>query len=352
MKRTRAFTLIELLVVIAIIAVLIALLLPAVQQAREAARRSQCKNNLKQIGLALHNYHDTHKVFPNGNITHLSVDKNGCYRGAGSSSPKSGGAPWPVLILPFIEQTAVYNSLVMTAPFPTTYDSTTAPQNFDKDNRSGPLWTNIPAFQCPTFIPGVPNWVPPGWAASDAIPGVPVNNYYGCTGGTIPPYTFSTANNGSNSFVCNIGASNIVVKGGIWKNGLFSINETRSLRDATDGASNTILVGETMYNGLELIRGWGSAYRNDHASNNVPGSLAGVRFGINAGPEVSQLVIALSNGLHNTLAQTSYSSYHVGGGHLLMADGSVHFFSENMNVNVIRGLGAMDDGLPAGGFSP
>lgn len=85
--RNRGFTLIELLVVIAIIAVLIALLLPAVQQAREAARRSQCKNNLKQVGLALHNYHDTHRLFPPG-----QMDGMGCYiRFSGCIVPATGG---------------------------------------------------------------------------------------------------------------------------------------------------------------------------------------------------------------------------------------------------------------------
>ena len=94
--RRRGFTLIELLVSIAIIAVLIALLLPAVQQAREAARRTQCKNNLKQIGLAMHNYHDTHNGFPNGNI---------------ASSARGWGMSWYMRILPYVDQAPVYNKL-------------------------------------------------------------------------------------------------------------------------------------------------------------------------------------------------------------------------------------------------
>jgi len=97
-SRRRAFTLIELLVVIAIIAVLIALLLPAVQQAREAARRSQCKNNLKQLGLALHNYHDVHLTFPLGGHTH--------YFWPG----------WRVAILPYIDQAPLFNQLTLSQP--------------------------------------------------------------------------------------------------------------------------------------------------------------------------------------------------------------------------------------------
>ena len=97
--KTRAFTLIELLVVIAIIAVLIALLLPAVQQAREAARRTQCRNNLHQLGLAMHNYHDTHNTFPFGFIP------------MASPPPLGSGTTWGAMLLPFLDETAIYNSL-------------------------------------------------------------------------------------------------------------------------------------------------------------------------------------------------------------------------------------------------
>jgi prepilin-type N-terminal cleavage/methylation domain-containing protein len=96
MMKRRGFTLIELLVVIAIIAILIALLLPAVQQAREAARRTQCRNNLKQLGLALHNYHDNYQMFPPGNV---------------SSSVGGWGASWYMRILPFVDQAPLYNRL-------------------------------------------------------------------------------------------------------------------------------------------------------------------------------------------------------------------------------------------------
>lgn len=99
----RGFTLIELLVVIAIIAVLVALLLPAVQQAREAARRSSCKNNMKQLGLALHNYHDTHFSFPPG---YLDQDS---YGGFGFVDINQGHWAWSASLLPFLDQAPLYN---------------------------------------------------------------------------------------------------------------------------------------------------------------------------------------------------------------------------------------------------
>ena len=100
------FTLIELLVVIAIIAILIALLLPAVQQAREAARRTQCKNNLKQLGIALHNYHDTHSCLPP-----LKTWANGIDCPGGTGWDNTGGFSWRVMILPFVEQSTMYNQI-------------------------------------------------------------------------------------------------------------------------------------------------------------------------------------------------------------------------------------------------
>ena len=120
-----AFTLIELLVVIAIIAILIALLLPAVQEAREAARRSQCPNNLKQIGLALHNYHDTHKCFPPGNVTPVTVSLAGCFSRDSDNSPHPG-PPWSAAILPYLEQTAIANMMDMDGTFPSGYGDTGA----------------------------------------------------------------------------------------------------------------------------------------------------------------------------------------------------------------------------------
>jgi len=105
--KRRAFTLIELLVVIAIIAVLIALLLPAVQQAREAARRAQCKNNLKQLGIALHNYHDVHSVFP----PYVTYDQGKDCPGGPDGWTNTGGYSWRVMLLPFIDQAAAFNQI-------------------------------------------------------------------------------------------------------------------------------------------------------------------------------------------------------------------------------------------------
>jgi prepilin-type N-terminal cleavage/methylation domain-containing protein len=132
----RGFTLIELLVVIAIIAILIALLLPAVQQAREAARRSQCKNNLKQIGLALHNYHDTYNQFPTGSVYTTDAPSQG--DGAHSNFRNANyGSTWLTAILPMFDQAPLYNRYNFSVP---------------SQNNASVTSVEMPALKCPSAL--------------------------------------------------------------------------------------------------------------------------------------------------------------------------------------------------------
>ena len=194
----RGFTLIELLVVIAIIAILIALLLPAVQQAREAARRSQCQNNLKQIGLGLHNYHDTHKVFPPGVITDT-------------------GWAWGTMILPFVDQANLYNTMAPGGIM----DLSNATQLANAQ-------TVLNVYLCPSDPWGSPqkntNYAititPPGGSA--ATYNIGMSNYTGASGTSL----------GNCEAVSSMGT------------GILTINSNIKVRDVTDGASNTMLVGE------------------------------------------------------------------------------------------------------------
>ncbi len=184
--RRRGFTLIELLVVIAIIAILIALLLPAVQQAREAARRSTCKNNLKQIGLALHNYNDTHKVLPPGwvSLTNVSGDR------------RHG---WSAFILPFLDQVNLYNDI-----------------NFEGQPTTGASSISgnvIPAYLCP----------------SDPTPG----------------RNSSLGNNGKLNYPACIGDNSHADAQNGPTDGCFYRNSDVRFRDVTDGLSNTLFVGES-----------------------------------------------------------------------------------------------------------
>jgi len=219
-RTRRGFTLIELLVVIAIIAVLVALLLPAVQQAREAARRSTCKNKLKQIGLALHNYHDTHRSFPSGGFGQFSVS-------------------WWVQILPQLEQSTVWKKMVWTT---------------NAGYSGGPNASLLSGWK-PVRL-----WCPssdlPKFAVRDGV--FASSSYIGIAGATASA-TSATDPTGANRCVAHS-------QGYSCSNGVLIANRSVKMRDITDGTSNTIVVGEQSQFGVNSsgkvdIRGsgeWGT----------------------------------------------------------------------------------------------
>jgi prepilin-type N-terminal cleavage/methylation domain-containing protein/prepilin-type processing-associated H-X9-DG protein len=214
--RGRGFTLIELLVVIAIIAVLIALLLPAVQAAREAARRAQCTNNLKQIGLALHNYHSSNNVFPPGTAATYNTFNPGCASWSGWSAQ--------ALLLSYLEQTPMYNA----ANF--SIDPINNPQQYNQTV----IFTKINAFLCPSDS----NAGTTVGASGNALN----NNYYASVGTTDTSYnltdTFSGQFLGPNNNAppgCN---------GGMGSTGLFFFATSYGIQSVTDGTSNTVAFAE------------------------------------------------------------------------------------------------------------
>jgi type II secretory pathway pseudopilin PulG len=337
--------------VIAIIAVLIALLLPAVQQAREAARRTQCRNNIKQIGLALHNYHDSHLVFPPGNIPAgqgrvLNPDANGCY--GGISGQRVSGAPWTAFILPYIDQGAVYNQLDFNLAFPSgmrDYLAVPLPNNELANNAP------ISVFKCPSFVPGpVPYVQSTAVASPNPYPEAvnTYNNYWGCMGGGLP-----STDGLPTAQACYSG---FVIPGGRqaqFKNGLLGVNTRRGIRDCTDGTSNVIIVGEQIYNALEFAYGWASSYNIRGAANYQARNVTGTCMPINGGKAyyiANASAPATNQQIHNAMMTMFFGSTHTGGAHFLLTDGSVHFISENINLELYRSLGIMNDGLPLGGL--
>lgn len=291
------FTLIELLVVIAIIAVLIALLLPAVQQAREASRRTQCRNNLKQIGIALHNYHEQYNTLPPACV----------YSGQDTvpvhSSANQAAYGWGAFILPSLDQSVLFNQL-----------NVNGLELHDLLQQSGlrPLiQTRLAEFRC----------------ASDTAPDL--NNQR----------NFSNAIYGNTS----AGTSNyIVVEGTVWKNSQNWLNGRQDpfgsiwpssrvrLSDIVDGTSNTLLVGER--NWVDLAGVW-IGTRNYNGTGDV-----GLRQ--IAGTTVSKINEPGAAGTGG------FSSRHVGGAHFLFADGRVQFLSENINYDQTGAtLGTGDVGL-------
>lgn len=285
----RGFTLIELLVVIAIIAILIALLLPAVQQAREAARRSTCKNNLKQIGLALHNYHETHSVLPSGWI--------GVEPGVGSNVEFGSGWGWGTMSLPYMDQANIYNQL-----------------NFSLDindpaQPAGLIEQDLPAFRCPSDpSPSKFNLVEEG--TTTVIATLALANYIGSFG--------SDELDGCES----------VPAGSACKStGVFYHNSNTRFRDVTDGLSQTLFAGERK---TDESQDWRSTWVGA-----VP-----------EGAETFARVLGATDHVPNHVSShfDDFSSHHVGGAQFVFGDGRVRFVSENIDIGVYQALSSMRGG--------
>jgi len=341
-RKWRGFTLIELLVVIAIIAVLIALLLPAVQQAREAARRTQCKNNLKQLGLACHNYHDTAKQFPQN------------YDGRPNLEMSTGGATWQggtgcfgwiVMALPYLDQAPLYNRF-----------------NFnDQTGGSGSLgWTSqnntalatnsLTALLCPSNPQpqklgvdvagcgggGTFGNAQVGRTDYTGNMGFIAGDWRSCLvqdGGAIPLTKNGTETVGQVLDAWGEGSSQRYLQG---MNGVFTFMGTAKISDITDGTSNTILLMEDHHWSVGKNRpdqnagdvGWAGSMQVSTAAN----------------------LINQSYGYTDSHKCHGISSTHVGGAHILMADGAVRFLSENIAVNTLQAIATRGTGVTAGEF--
>ncbi|MEO6808768.1 MAG: DUF1559 domain-containing protein [Isosphaeraceae bacterium] len=304
-----AFTLIELLVVIAIIGVLIALLLPAVQAARSAARRIQCVNNLKQLALATHNYESTHTVFPPGQM------KIGY-----SEKPKFRGFTLFVNMLPYIEQTPLYNQWNFADPLANTLGSTA--------NSS----IVLSALLCPAdVIPQNPVMTSTSWYAIAS---------YGGNGGSQshPPSMLSS-------------------------DGIFhatgpaapGFNQVR-IADVTDGLSGTLLFGERNhvdrnYDSFASAGfttepmwqwGWWAAGGGNYALSDVTMSTfapINYKIGFNYANKSGSVSDAASFGPFDTMRVCSFGSQHAGGANFALGDGSVRFLKDSTALPVLRALG-------------
>jgi prepilin-type N-terminal cleavage/methylation domain-containing protein len=311
--RSRGFTLIELLVVIAIIAILIALLLPAVQQARESARRTQCKNNLKQLGLAIHNYHDVHNCIPIADVN-------------GTVNPVSAHAR----LLPYIEQSALYALVDFNVPY-------------DHANNVTARMTELPAFRCPSDPTRLPA----------SIGGR--NNYYWNAGNGVVMYSSGATGQPA-------------------PNGIIFHNKRYRFNDITDGLSNTSAMAEKLTS--DGSNGISTPKTDTFAPGTYPNNADEATLQCNAvdvtdlsrqgysnvgGPWLQQY--HSTNQFNHVLPPngrscmyppgriaTTANSQHTGGVQILLCDGSARFVSENIDIATWRALGSIGDGEVIGEF--
>jgi prepilin-type N-terminal cleavage/methylation domain-containing protein/prepilin-type processing-associated H-X9-DG protein len=278
MKSSRnAFTLVELLVVIAIIGILVALLLPAVQAAREAARRSQCLNNMRQLSIAMHNHHDTYKRLPPG--------------GLGVANTGEGAVPrlaWSAFVLPFMEQQNLQDLVDLKHSWSWV------------DSKTNNLVVNemqVPVFHCPSGIttkqPNTNHFT---------------LHYYGNMGpkGQNPQTGVNYETIPSN-------------QGDMSLQGVLGANTKTRFADIIDGTSNTILLGELSWNDAPCYRPWLRGYEN----NAVVGS---------------KNVFNAINGVADKFNDVAFGSEHPGGANFAMCDASVRFINEDIDIGAYRGL--------------
>lgn len=338
-KRIRGFTLIELLVVIAIIAILIALLLPAVQQAREAARRTQCKNNMKQLGLALHNYHDVFGKFPPGR-TRLY--------GSGIQSWNHGNIGWAARLLAQIDNAPLYNQINWDSQFNGAPMKGNSTNSGNAVNPGGATRQRLAAFRCPSDTEsgaGKRFDLPDG---SGTVRGSAPSNAYGHT-----------------NYVGNIGnvalmePQNNATRVNRF-DGLFNEISSVQIRDITDGTTNTLAFGECVIGFPHLRQNATGASNALICPQNGAANTGSTRqrgnswfyaelpassvFTTRVGPN-SRLYDCANN---TNRAMFAARSQHTGGVQVTLADGSVRFASENIDLGIWSNLGSRHDGNTIG----
>ncbi len=331
-SRSRGFTLIELLVVIAVIAVLIALLLPAVQQVREAARRTQCRNNLKQIGLALHNYHDNYLSFP-----------------MGARRQRGIGASWYVGLLPYFEQQNVYDEFDMHGPhngFPT------LPPPFGSNNGVVTDDLVLSMLRCP----------------SSPLPETHTNGFAPPTEQMQASYVGISGATSHGGFPANRVQTCCLPfnDGEISADGVLVPNAVVRIRSITDGTTNVLVVGEASHYATD------SAGDKQHVDGSFPNSwitgTSGIgtppnyvnEFGAFVPPPPSYNLTTIRYSPNDSYDQPGIrddhgsnnplTSAHTGGVLVLLADGSARFINENTDLLTLKTLAARDDGQPVGDF--
>lgn len=317
-SRRRAFTLVELLVVIAIIGVLVSLLLPAVQAARESARRTQCNNNLKQLGLAIQSYLDSYSVYPPGGM-----------KTSGGVNALSNELSWHALILPYIEMKGLQSEFdfAATVDNPGLDWNLRPPPKTPSDMPRRPALFNVPTFLCNSAPSLIQNSLDTGETVDKgSIPWS--THYYGVMGpvGVNPAKTLPAPNN-----------QYIVDGQGFARQGVLGRESKNLFQDIIDGSSNTFLLGEIAWFDANSYRTW---LRGCGGTTNglYCGGCKNVVFPINAQ--------AWTSGQDSDLNNVSFGSMHPGGCQFVMCDGAVRFINESVDLQVYLSTASMNGREP------
>jgi prepilin-type N-terminal cleavage/methylation domain-containing protein len=309
----RAFTLVELLVVVTVIGVLMALLLPAVQVAREAARRSQCGNQVKQIGLALHHYAQSHSVFPPGCVVSVGTyPEFDPWTEASVAGPGRHGTSWLLMILPYLEQANLYHDWNFAA---------------NVTGNAAIAQTDVAGFYCPSRRSGLGSgdskrMLSTKWVGGGA-------DYGGCLGSGNGWYNDTVGHRFTDSpTVVQQWYNRMVI-------GIFSPNSATGFMAIRDGTSSTIMTGE-----MQRLDGSVTQRRSQDGW-----ALGGVATLFTTAVHETSGTYQ-TGGLNNNFFE-SPGSDHPGGAHFGTADGAVHFINDDVDKQVFFRLGAMADGQVA-----
>ena len=333
-RKRKGFTLIELLVVIAIIAILVALLLPAVQQAREAARRTQCKNNLKQLGLAFHNYHDVHRTFPPGWINDHSLARNVAGNNVNAhhgNNENDAQWAWSVFLMPFIDQAPAFNTLGVNNQ---RADAAVETALTTPGGAIGLVLTSpMAAFRCP----------------SDTAPDVNSEAARVVDGTMTDGLSVTTSNYvASNRGQLGGGTGVTNRRSEVNTLGMFYGDSKIRVRDVTDGTSNTLMAGERAW---RYQGGSGFIQANAALLFVAGGETSSQCVGDECG--FADAIATTGQGINidaADVAQGSYNSLHTGGAQFVLADGAVRFISENVDLDILANLGNPNDGNVIGEY--